>query len=419
MKQSRLRLGSTIPSAQFVSLAVVLLTVCLFTGCTFLPSAGPSGFMVKSQAGKQGKTVPYNLVKIDDGVLQAIGQYSAKAPYLAADGRKSDKLFGPRNLEALGGAANQSVAIGDVVSVAIYETDSALFGPSLASGQLAVSPVTALPPQTVDRSGEISVPFVGRVGVLGQNLKDVENRIREGLRMKTADPQVIVTIAERKGGDLISIAGDVKSPARLPVSLAGTRLIDAIASAGGSLSQPYDTMVSVTRETEARSDTLQDVYNHPAKNIALQPGDTVVLRRRALSFLSFGSTGRVGSFPITVEDLNLSSAIAASGGPDDFEANPGTIFVYRQETASLMQALGQDISAAQGRTAPVVYQLDLHDPRGFFLANQFTVRDRDLIYYAAAGSSGVMKFMKLVSTLVSPAVTGVGVAGSAQILANP
>jgi polysaccharide export outer membrane protein len=306
-----------------------------------------------------------------------------------------------------------------VVSVAIYETDSALFGPSLASGQLAVSPVTALPPQTVDRSGEISVPFVGRIGVLGRGLKEVESSIREGLRMKTADPQVIVTIAERKGGDLVSIAGDVKSPTRLPVSLAGTRLIDAIASAGGSLSQPYDTMVSVARGDAARSDTLQEVYDSPAKNISLQPGDTVVLRRRALSFLSFGSTGRVGTFPITVEDLNLSSAIAASGGPDDFEANPGTIFVYRQEPVPLLRSLGKEPQDQGAATSPVVYQLDLHDPRGFFLANNFTVRDRDLVYYAAAGSSGVMKFMKLVSTLVAPAVTGVGVAGSASILANP
>jgi polysaccharide export outer membrane protein len=402
-----------------IALAGAAVGAAVISGCTFLPSAGPSGYMVRAQAGKPGASGAYELVQINDQVIRAISSYSSRAPYLAADGRKSDSLFGPRGLEALAGSAPQTITVGDVVSVAIYETDSALFGPSLASGQLAVSPVTALPPQTVDRSGDISVPFVGRIGVLGRGIKEVESSIREGLRMKTADPQVIVTIAERKGGDLVSIAGDVKSPARLPVSLAGTRLIDAIASAGGSLSQPYDTMVSVTRGNTARSDTLQEVYDSPAKNISLQPGDTVVLRRRALSFLSFGSTGRVGAFPITVEDLNLSSAIAASGGPDDFEANPGTIFVYRQEPATLLRSLGKEPQDPGAATSPVVYQLDLHDPRGFFLANNFTVRDRDLVYYAAAGSSGVMKFMKLVSTLVAPAVTGVGVAGSASILANP
>jgi polysaccharide export outer membrane protein len=257
------------------------------------------------------------------------------------------------------------------------------------------------------------------VRALGRLPADVESSIKEGLRMKTADPQVVVTVAERKGGNLVSVAGDVKAPAQIPVSLAGTKLVDAIAASGGSLSAPYDTMVSLTREGSTRSDTLQDIYNYPPKNIQLQPGDTIVLRKRALTFLSFGATGRVGSYPITVEDLSLSDAVAASGGPADLQANPATIFVYRQEPVSLLRSLGKEPLGGDGTTAPVVYQLDLHDPRGFFIANNFTVRDRDLIYYAAAGSAGVLKFMGLVNTFIAPAVSGAGVAASASILATP
>lgn len=328
-------------------------------------------------------------------------------------------MFGTRGLEAFSAAKPPSISLGDVVSVAIYETDSALFSPSLASGQIAVSPMTALPPQAVDRSGEISVPFLGRVRVLGRNPKEVEMEIREGLRMKTADPQVIVTITERQGGHTVSIAGDVKSPTQLPIPLAGMRLVDAIAAAGGSQSQPYDTMVTVTRAGAMRSDTLQEVFNDPRKNISLQPADTILLRRRALSFKAFGATGRVGNFPITVEDLSLSDAVAASGGPDDLEANPATIFVYRQEPLALLHEFGKRNLVADGDTAAVVYQLDLHDPKGFFYANNFTVRDRDLIYYAPAGSTGVLKFMRLVNTFLAPAMSGVGVAGAAKVLSNP
>ena len=122
--------------------------------------------------------------------------------------------------------------------MAIYETDSSLFGPSLASGALAVSPMTPLPPQTVDQTGEISVPFVGRVRALERRTGDVEKDIKEALKLKTSDPQVVVTVAERKGGNLISIAGDVRSPSQVPVSLVGTRLIDSIAAAGGSAVDP-------------------------------------------------------------------------------------------------------------------------------------------------------------------------------------
>jgi polysaccharide export outer membrane protein len=397
---------------------ILKLSVCVISllsvSCTFLPSSGPSGYNIKKNSGKESKGISYEVIKVDSNLLSAINAHSNKANYLSARGRKSDTLFGARGIEAFGRGGISGIALGDVVSVAIYETDSSLFGPTLAAGAIAVNPVTTLPPQTIDQSGEISVPFLGRVQVLGRRLGDVEREIRDGLKMKTADPQVVVTIFERKGGDLVSVSGDVKAATRIPVALAGTRLVDAIASAGGSQSAPYDTMVTVTRGQEIRSDLLQEVYDIPNKNIYLQPGDSVVLRKRPLSYLAFGSTGRVGSYPLTVEDLNLSDAMALSGGANDFQANPSTIFLYREENNAVVAELGHSVSS--GSTSPVIYQLDLHDPRGFFLANNFTVRDRDVIYYAPAGSAGVLKFMGLINTFIAPAVSGVGIAGSASTL---
>lgn len=392
-----------------------LLFALATASCTFLPSSGPSGHKIKALAGRDSGTPSYQLIPIDDRSIEVLSRGSS---YLAAGGRPSDKLFGQRGLQNFGRARPHTIAMGDVVSVAIYETDATLFGPSLSSAQLAVSPMTALPPQTIDRTGDISVPFVGRVAALGRLPGEVEAQIREGLRMKTADPQVVVTVNERRGGDLVSVTGDVKSPSRVPVSLAGTKLVDAIAAAGGPLSAPHDTMVSVTRGGATKSDPLQEVYDQPSKNISLQPGDTIVLRKRSLSFMAFGATGKVGSFPITVEDLRLSDAVAASGGPSDLEANPATIFVYRQEPVGILAEMGRTNLAGNGVTAPVVYQLDLHNPRGFFHANNFTVRDRDLVYYAPAGSVGVRKFMSIINTLLAPAIGGAGAASSAQILAQ-
>jgi polysaccharide export outer membrane protein len=405
----------TAPTDRLLLLAVYLV---VSSSCTFLPSSGPAGSKIQQEAGKDSGNPSYQLIPVNDQVLRAIASHSTKTPYLSASGRRSDDLFGERGVEQLGASNAQAIAIGDVINVAIYETDSSLFGPSLASGALAVSPMTPLPPQTVDQTGEISVPFVGRVRALGRLAGDVENDIKEALKTKTADPQVVVTLAERKGGNLISVAGDVKSPSLVPVYLAGTRLIDAIAAAGGSLSAPYDTIVSVTRDSLTRSDSLQEIYKNTAKNIFLQSGDTVVLRKRALTFLTFGSTGRVGSHPITVEDLSLSDAVATSGGPSDTQANPATIFVYRQEPVAVLKALGKTNLAGNGTTTPVIYQLDLQDPKGFFYANNFNVRDRDLLYYAPARSSKVVKFMGLVNTLISPAITGASAASAAKTLSE-
>lgn len=395
--------------------------VFLLPSCTFLPSAGPSGHRIKSSAAPRSNAAgdTYELVALNAENLSVINRYRRPHSHLSAAGRPSDQLFPSRGLEFFSQDQPQKVALGDVLSIAIYETDSALFGTPLSAGGLAANPMTALPPQTVDHSGSISVPYVGRINALGRTSGEIEEEIRGALRLKTADPQVIVTVGERKGGDLASITGDVRQSTRAPVSLAGTRLIDAIAAAGGSASEPYDIMVSVTRAGSTRSDPLQEVYDIPAKNIPLRPGDSVVLRKRSLSFLAFGSTGKVGSFPLQSEDMTLSAAVAASGGPDDFEANPATIFVYRQEPAELLRTLGRTPSATSNETSAVVYQLDLTQAEGFFYANNFTVRDRDIIYYAPAGSAGIIKFMRVVNTLLAPAMSGVGVAGSAKVLGTP
>lgn len=183
--------------------------IFILPGCTFLPSAGPSGFMIKHNAGKSD----YELLPINGETLQAIASTSKKADYMAAGGRKSDRMFGARGIEALSTPTSHAITAGDVVSVAIYETDSALFRGSLAAGAggtLSVNPMTALPPQVIDQTGEITVPFVGRVRALGKLPSDVEREVRDGLRLKTADPQVVVTVMERKGGNLASITGDVR-----------------------------------------------------------------------------------------------------------------------------------------------------------------------------------------------------------------
>ena len=46
------------------------------------------------------------------------------------------------------------------------------------------------------------------------------------------------------------------------------------------------------------------------------------------------------------------------------------------------------------------------------------MRDRDLIYYAPAGSNKVMKFMSLVNTFLAPALSGASAVSSAKILSE-
>jgi polysaccharide export outer membrane protein len=163
---------------------------------------------------------------------------------------------------------------------------------------------------------------------------------------------------------------------------------------------------------------IRQIYAHLLESGLLQPGDTVILRKRALSFKAFGSTGRVGSYPIPQEDLSLADALAASGGPADLQANPTAIFLYREEPVALLSALGRN-PVGNGPTAHVIYQINHANPHGFFFADKFTVRDRDVLYYASSGSAGFQKFMALLNTLLSPAYGAAGAAASVTILSAP
>lgn len=204
----------------------------------------------------------------------------------------------------------------------------------------------------------------------------------------------------------MSVGGDVKSPSQLSVTLTGTRVLDVIASSGGSIGQPYDTVVTVSRGGRIHSDLLSSIMRNSRKNILLQPGDTVMLRVSPISFLAFGATGKTNMYPFLTENMSLAEAIASSGGPLDSRANPGTVFLYRHESTRLVRRMGHLTGDVSTSTVPVIYQLNLVSPEGFFLAQNFQVQDKDIIYYPNAGSVGLLKFLSLLNAATAPARSG-------------
>jgi len=395
---------------------VPALLATILTGCTFLPSAGPSAERIRSQAARTGQALDYQLLPVDADTIQALRQYGPKPSYAAVGGRGVQSLFRQRGIEALGQGSAQAIQAGDVVHVAIFEAGGGLFSPMAADARGGGTPVTSLPAQQIDQVGEITIPYVGRVRAIGRLPGDLEKEIQDLLVGKTVDPQVIVNVGKREGGDLVSVSGDVKSSKLVPVSLAGTRVIDAITAAGGATARPHEAMVSITRNGMTRSDTLQSIYDNPGKNILLQPTDNVLVRSIAINYMVFGAGGTVGTQPIEVEDLTLAQALARSGGPNDMRANPAAVFIYRLESRKLVEALGHVNLPPGDDAVPVIYQLELQKPEGFFYANNFSVRDRDILYYANAGAIGVGKFMALLNTMLSPVMTTASGAATVRVL---
>jgi polysaccharide export outer membrane protein len=56
---------------------------------------------------------------------------------------------------------------------------------------------------------------------------------------------------------------------------------------------------------------------------------------------------------------------------------------------------------------PVVYRVDLKDPRSLFWIQRFPVKDKDVLYVSNAPEAELQKFLNLLFTLAYPVLTGI------------
>lgn len=403
-------------SPQARPVLVAVMTV-IMPACTFLPSNGPSLSRVRGHADQKHFTGEYVLIPITSRTIEALsvgGDQSGANKNSALTPRSAimRSLFRQGPPELLGASKpGDTIVKGDVIRVTIFDSGGSLFAtPIMPNGMSQTGAIPHdLPPQIVDNSGEIMVPYAGRIKVIEKTVEQVQDEIEARLKGKTVDPQAIISVAERKGGDCVTILGDVRSPARVEISLAGTRLLDVLAQAGGSTGKEYETMVSVNRGGVTRSAQLSEIFTNPSKNILLQFGDNIVVRLRQQKYLNFGASGRVAEVPFDDDHLTLAKAYARMGGPEDNTANPSGVLLYRLEPRETVLSMGYK-PIGNDAVCPVIYRLDLTQADGFFIARNFAMRDHDIIYTTTAGSVGLRKFLGLIGSIFAPAAQAGGTA---------
>ncbi len=402
-------------SALFAMKAVVTALIIIFSGttpgCTYLPSSGPSASRIEKEAQSAKYPESYQLIPITSEVVNTLARNSNKNERNSLSSLKAETVshssdsrlsfrVSSLGVSKLPAVAPQTINVGDYVQVTIYETGGALFGSPAPQGAAGTFN-NQLPPQSVDESGSISVPFAGRILVKGRSPYAVEGEIAEKLKGKAINPQVIVAVTDRKGGNLVTVTGDVKSPMGYPLGFAGARVLDAVTASGGSIGKAQETLVSVIRGSVVRSDSLADITSYPSKNVALQPGDTVVAKNVPRTYLVFGAVGSTSRHPFEADQVSLADAMAQSGGALDNRANPAAIFVFRVEPKTVVKKLGYEPKAVVGSGASVIYNLNLVEPKGFFLARNFEVQDKDIIYIGNASSVGLAKFFNVINSITT------------------
>jgi polysaccharide export outer membrane protein len=281
-----------------------------------------------------------------------------------------DKASGTSNLSV---AVPISVAPGDVLKVRIFERYGGNIFPTLnasGGGDLGV--------QRVGEDGTITLPFVGTVPVSGLDLPQVEARIRDRLNAtnKVQDPEVIVDFDAPRAHTVV-VSGEVKKPGRISL-LEGVRtVVDAINMAGGpaaaaTASPSNQVEVIVRRQGQVILNAqLSDLL--AGNDIPVQRGDEIVVRPNARVYTVLGAVQKSGNVEMTKANITLLEALGNVGGLQDQRANKTGVYVFRMGDL-------QSNPTARAR----VFRLDLYQPVSIFVAQQFGVQARDVVYVTNA-----------------------------------
>jgi len=375
---------------RFIHLPLAALTLFL-AACNQLPRSGPTTDTVEKSAGSEVRTGAIQVVDIDETVARQLAR----------------QVVQPLFSDALGDGALEAfqVGSGDTLEVAIWETPPAtLFGATNVDPRvMATSSATVLPPQMVDLEGSISVPFAGRVKAAGLTPADIASSIKGALNGKANRPQVLVRVLQNASAT-VSVVGEVNSNMRVPLTAAGERLLDALAVAGG-VRQPVGKMsMQVTRGSKVHTLPLDLIIRDPKQNVRLRPGDVITALHQPLSFTALGATGRQEEIPFEANGIALAQAIGRVGGLTDTRSDPHGVFIFRFESQSALTWPQQPVVVTADGNVPVVYRLDLADPKSFFAMQSFPMRNKDIVFVSNAPVADLQKFLNVVFSITFPLI---------------
>lgn len=375
------------PSHRMNFMLMAGLAAMSLTGCSTLPKAGPLTKSIATEAHDEAAPfllIPVNRISLTEMMTSAPEDFRPLATAMPAP--------------------DVMIHVGDTVSVTLWEYGSGLLGPvtgpnpgglTLVGAQSATVPI-----QAVDQTGTIFVPFAGEIRAAGRTTRQVQTAVLQALRGKAVNAQALVQITQTTD-NAVTVTGDVNHPGRFPLATSGTRLLDALSTAGGTTGKARDMLIQLSRDGETRSTRLSIVHRDPMQNIYLKPSDVVTLTQEPQSVVVLGATNKNLVVPFDKTGLTLAETLGAGGGLADRQADPYGVYVLRYETIDVAKRLRSEPLPdylATGKVVPVIYQIDLRSADGLMLSQNFMMRDRDLVYVANASA---VQFNKLTGMINS------------------
>lgn len=378
-----------------VSRLSLLAIVASLGACAALPRSGPDDSTIAKQATARNVSatastatrtvgIDYALVDINAQVLSYVG---------IGETRSLRGGFGAGR----GPAPEITVGVGDTIDISIFEAAAGgLFIPVDAGSR--PGNFVNLPAQRVDSSGEISVPYAGKIPVVGRQPAQIGAEIEQRLANRAVEPQAIVTVSQSESSS-VAVLGDVQEPAKFALNPAGERVLDVISRAGGLSTPGIETYVTLRRGSRQATVLFDDLIERPEENIYVRPGDTIYVDRERRTFLAFGATGLNGRIDFEEAGLTLGEAMAKAGGLLDSRADPAQVFLYRTVDRHTLHKMGVDVTKFTSSAVPTVFRANMRDPAALFAIQKFPMQDKDALYVSNSDSTELSKLLNIINEI--------------------
>lgn len=354
-------------------LRIALFLILMFGLLACAPSDGPSVGEVRREA--RAADVP--ILGLTPDVITALGNPSA-----------------PANLSSFGARPYTpgEIMAGDVIAVRVFETNE--------SGVFSIADAASLDlgEFVVSQSGSVAIPFVGSIRVAGNSVAGAQRVITERLRQTSLEPHATVNIQVSPNSSF-TVQGAVRQGGVFSLTARGERILDAVAMAGGAEGDPDSTLITLRRGSTSRSATYANLLADSSQNVAIRPSDTVIVGQGEARFIADGAVNSPGEFTFVEGALSFAQAIAQAGGLQDARANPRAVFLFRRQSDGEFFRLRQDDDTIRDVYGDVIFQARFDDPLERLNAQDFYLRDGDVVY---VGNAPLAEFSRFFQVFNSP-----------------
>jgi polysaccharide export outer membrane protein len=130
---------------------------------------------------------------------------------------------------------------------------------------------------TIDGSGEINIPYIGKIHAAGLKQADVQNAIETTFKSKGIYTSPIVTVSVQFDR-MVDVEGDVRAPQRVRYT-SDLSLLGAIAACGGFTDYADQSKVTIIRNGSRTFVNVKKVRQNVDPDPTLEPGDKVSIPR--------------------------------------------------------------------------------------------------------------------------------------------